>query len=81
VALSDGGGITGATTRTLVFEPAQSVHSDAYDVIVSNAIGMETSNPAALAVRDTCLADVDGDGELTIFDFLAFQNAFAAGCP
>ena len=26
-----------------------------------------------------CYADLDGDGELTIFDFLAFQNAFDAG--
>ena len=25
-------------------------------------------------------ADLDGDGELTIFDFLAFQDAFQAGC-
>ncbi|UYV12924.1 MAG: hypothetical protein NCW75_01250 [Phycisphaera sp.] len=27
----------------------------------------------------TCYADFDGDGELTIFDFLGFQNAFDAG--
>ncbi len=26
-----------------------------------------------------CYADFDGDGELTIFDFLGFQNAFDAG--
>ncbi|MFI4883284.1 MAG: GC-type dockerin domain-anchored protein, partial [Phycisphaerales bacterium JB064] len=26
-----------------------------------------------------CIADIDGDGSLTIFDFLAFQNAFDAG--
>jgi hypothetical protein len=26
-----------------------------------------------------CRADIDGDGELSIFDFLAFQNAFDAG--
>ncbi|MEO1009280.1 MAG: GC-type dockerin domain-anchored protein [Planctomycetota bacterium] len=26
-----------------------------------------------------CFADQDADGELTIFDFLGFQNAFAAG--
>lgn len=28
---------------------------------------------------DTCRADMDGDGELTIFDFLEFQNLFASG--
>ncbi|UYV13369.1 MAG: hypothetical protein NCW75_03570 [Phycisphaera sp.] len=28
---------------------------------------------------DTCAADIDGDGELTLFDFLAFQNLFDAG--
>ena len=26
-----------------------------------------------------CRADLDGDGELTLFDFLAFQNLFSAG--
>ena len=26
-----------------------------------------------------CYADCDGDGQLTIFDFLCFQNAFASG--
>ncbi|MEQ8317201.1 MAG: GC-type dockerin domain-anchored protein [Phycisphaerales bacterium] len=30
---------------------------------------------------DACTADFDGDGELTLFDFLAFQNAFDAGDP
>ena len=28
-----------------------------------------------------CRADLDGDGDLTLFDFLAFQNAFASGDP
>ncbi|MEQ8316431.1 MAG: GC-type dockerin domain-anchored protein [Phycisphaerales bacterium] len=28
-----------------------------------------------------CRADLDGDGELTIFDFLVFQNLFASGDP
>jgi len=32
-------------------------------------------------VLGVCLPDLDGDGELTIFDFLAFQTAFDAGCP
>jgi len=28
---------------------------------------------------EACRADFDGDGRLTIFDFLAFQNAFDSG--
>ena len=30
-------------------------------------------------LESPCRADLDGDGELTIFDFLAYQNAFDAG--
>jgi hypothetical protein len=26
-----------------------------------------------------CAADIDGDGELTLFDFIAFQNLFGTG--
>ncbi|MEQ8844388.1 MAG: FG-GAP-like repeat-containing protein [Phycisphaerales bacterium] len=33
------------------------------------------------AAGEACRADFDGDGELTLFDFLAFSNAFDAGCP
>jgi hypothetical protein len=34
-----------------------------------------------LTLTSGCAADFDGDGELTLFDFLAFQNAFDAGDP
>jgi len=34
-------------------------------------------NPISLSA--SCRADLDGDGELTIFDFLQFQNLFDAG--
>jgi hypothetical protein len=34
-----------------------------------------------LPVGEPCRADLDGDGELTFFDFLAFQNLFDAGDP
>ena len=34
---------------------------------------------AFLGGEADCYADFDGDGELTIFDFLGFQNAFDAG--
>ncbi|MEQ9095211.1 MAG: GC-type dockerin domain-anchored protein [Phycisphaerales bacterium] len=33
------------------------------------------------SVSNACPADLDGDGSLTIFDFLAFQNFFDAGDP
>ncbi len=32
-----------------------------------------------IAVPAPCAVDLDGDGELTVFDFLAFQNFFATG--
>jgi hypothetical protein len=34
-----------------------------------------------LATINRCRPDLDGDGELTIFDFLAFQNLFDMGDP
>jgi len=36
---------------------------------------------ARLQALPSCPADLDGDGELTIFDFLTFQNLFDAGDP
>ncbi|UYV11689.1 MAG: hypothetical protein NCW75_10305 [Phycisphaera sp.] len=44
-------------------------------------IAFHTGMTGAIRVEagDTCRADLDGDGVLTIFDFLAFQNLFVAG--
>ncbi|GIW74620.1 MAG: hypothetical protein KatS3mg103_1142 [Phycisphaerales bacterium] len=36
---------------------------------------------AVLGASPACPADLDGDGVLTFFDFLAFQTLFDAGCP
>ncbi len=36
-------------------------------------------SPTTVELRATCLPDIDGDCELTIFDFLAFQNLFSLG--
>jgi len=41
----------------------------------------EFSANVDVLVGDPCPADLDGDGELTLFDFLAFQNLFDAGDP
>ncbi len=80
-ALVDGGAISGATTPLLEIA-AGPEHIGVYDCVATNALGMATSQSALLAFRSNrCPADFDGDGSLTIFDFLAFQNAFAAGCP
>ena len=34
-----------------------------------------------LDASSSCRADLDGDGDLSIFDFLEFQNLFDAGDP
>ena len=36
---------------------------------------------AVVSDGSSCYADCDGSGELDIFDFLCFQNAFGAGSP
>ena len=36
---------------------------------------------SGLFMPPSCAADCDGDGELTFFDFLCFQNQFGAGDP
>jgi hypothetical protein len=41
--------------------------------------GTQVSLPFVVYGSASCAADCDGDAALTIFDFLCFQNAFAAG--
>ena len=43
----------------------------------------QTPDPghATIVVRTDCLADLDGDGALTVFDFIAMQNFFAEASP
>ncbi|MFI4881355.1 MAG: GC-type dockerin domain-anchored protein, partial [Phycisphaerales bacterium JB064] len=43
--------------------------------------GVLRAGAAYIFEPNPCPADLDGDGELTIFDFLAFQNAFDAMEP
>ena len=55
------------------------------DLYLGGSFDTVNGNPASGVVRrdgcppDVCVADCTGDGTLTIFDFLCFQNAFAAG--
>ncbi|MEQ8318289.1 MAG: GC-type dockerin domain-anchored protein [Phycisphaerales bacterium] len=46
--------------------------------LAPNPTGGAAYTPSLLDVGG-CLPDIDGDGELTLFDFLAFQNLFDAG--
>ena len=53
-----------------------------YGYFRSREFSDETVHPElVLVLRDTCRADLDGDGDLTIFDFQAYQALFDAGDP
>ncbi|MEQ9095041.1 MAG: immunoglobulin domain-containing protein [Phycisphaerales bacterium] len=79
--LVDDGRISGSTTSSLRITSLTEDDAGRYDVLVSDACGPFPSQSSVLIVDDTCRADFDGDGELTLFDFLAFSNAFDAGDP
>ena len=46
---------------------------------LSAALLLSLVGSAVAGPNSTCRADLDGDGQLTVFDFLAFQNLFDAG--
>lgn len=52
-ALSNGGNVSGTDTATLVLTNVQTTEAGAYDVVVSNAAGADTSEAAVLLVEDT----------------------------
>ena len=72
-------GITGTSTKVGQFGRCRTYESD----YARSTCGSRESlnSPLCVFLSSPCPADFDGDGMLTIFDFLAFQNAFAAGCP
>ena len=80
VPLVDGDGVSGSNTPMLTID-ATLEDVAVYDVVITNVGGRDTSEPSVIAVRQPCQADFDGDGRLSLFDFLAFSNAFDAGCP
>ncbi|MEO1278034.1 MAG: GC-type dockerin domain-anchored protein, partial [Planctomycetota bacterium] len=49
--------------------------------VVSNAPDEPSREIRIVGEIAACLADLDGDGSLSIFDFLAFQNLFDASDP
>ena len=87
--------IIGATSSALTINNASSGNAGVYDVQVRggcNPAALATSYPAVLTIDATgtpgCLADLVGggddglvpDGTIDGSDFIAFINAFAAGC-
>ncbi|MEO1277922.1 MAG: right-handed parallel beta-helix repeat-containing protein [Planctomycetota bacterium] len=52
-----------------------------YDQSDDPARGVVAFDPIATDCAPSCPADLDGDGELSFFDFLAFQNLFDASDP
>ena len=46
---------------------------------LENIAEMDTVRGGPIDGGAACVADFDGDGSLTLFDFLAYQNAFASG--
>jgi hypothetical protein len=49
--LSDGGTVSGAQTKALTISPISFADAGSYDVLVTDACGQTTSNPAALSVE------------------------------
>ncbi|OAB62981.1 hypothetical protein AY599_15005 [Leptolyngbya valderiana BDU 20041] len=61
---------------------ASLLNSFDYDSMNASVVDLLTEQLRWLPTPgDDCYADFDGDGSLTIFDFLAFQNAFDGGDP
>ncbi|MEO1008944.1 MAG: VCBS repeat-containing protein [Planctomycetota bacterium] len=82
-------GRTGGVLRTMSYlVPGSQFGFDAVgigdvtgDGTVDFFVGAALGDEALIIDGVACVADFDSDGELTLFDFLAFQNAFDAGEP
>ncbi|MEQ9096547.1 MAG: hypothetical protein RIE32_09815 [Phycisphaerales bacterium] len=85
---------SGSGSQFMLIGLGAPLDGDAYTVTIADSVRSIATGEALDGDRDgvaggdaqlifahACQADFDGDGELTIFDFLAFQNAFDAGCP
>jgi subtilisin family serine protease len=62
--------------RQLMIDTAIDLGSPGWDSSFGHGL---VNAQAALSVGPVCVADFDGDGDLTLFDFLAFQTAFGGG--
>jgi hypothetical protein len=78
--LSEGGRFTGTQTPTLSIAPPMSA-GDAgdYDCVVTNFVGMDTSNVASLIVWPVGSGDVNVDGQTNTGDIAPFVMAIISG--
>lgn len=70
-----------AKAFALVRMDAGAIVGDTLTFEVQNGAGSDRGVVVLALPTVACRADLDGDGVLTIFDFLVFQNLFAAGDP
>lgn len=77
VALSDGGGVSGAQTAALSIESATAADTGAYAVRISSACGSATLG-AVVAVL--CPGDANGDGTTNFADLNLTISNFNASC-
>jgi hypothetical protein len=64
---------------SLAIDLPDGVTIDGWQAVSIWCVDVPVSFGQGTFVAPPCRADMDGDGEMTIFDFLAFQNAFDAG--
>ncbi len=74
VDLSNGSGVSGATTRTLTLTPNDLDDYTGYSCAVTGSCGTIVSAEAQL--RSNCAADFNLDGEADILDLLDFLDSF-----
>jgi len=73
---TNGNGRINDEVRQRMIDTAIDLGSPGFDTSFGHGL---VNAEAALGLEPVCVADFDGDGDLTIFDFLAFQTAFDAG--
>jgi hypothetical protein len=78
-----GDGVSGGTVPGLAAVVEYDLPGVGKSLVVTGGFSFagfdEARNIAIWACGGGCRADLDGDGQLTIFDFLMFQNLFDAG--
>ncbi len=80
VPIVDGPDYSGTQTGTLSVRPTIETEG-AYDVVLANFAGTTVSRTVVLAVKQSCPADINADGNLNLDDIDAFVQQFLSGCP